>query len=94
LLACFDAKEGKKLWEHDFEMEVQASPAIAGGRLYLLSTHGDVAVARVGREFQELSRSKLEDEFYASPAFADGKIFLRGNKQLWCFGKNNEVVLK
>lgn len=86
LLACFDAKDGKKLWEHDYEMEVQASPAIAGGRVYVLSTHGDVAVVRNGRKFEDAGRSKLDDEFYASPAFADGRIIVRGNKNLWGFG--------
>ena len=86
LMACFDASDGTKVWEHDFEMEVQASPTIAGGQLYVLSTHGDVAVAKVARAFEELGRVKLEDEFYASPALAGGKMILRGNKNLWCFG--------
>ena len=26
MLTCFDAKDGKKHWEHDFEMECHASP--------------------------------------------------------------------
>ena len=86
LMACFEAQGGKKLWEHDYEMEVQASPVIASGRVYVVSTQGDVAVAAVGQAFTEVSRSKLDDDFYASPAFADGKIILRGKKQLWCFG--------
>jgi len=94
LLACFDAKDGKKLWEHDFEVEVQASPAIAEGRVYVIGLHGDVMVVGSAREFVELSRSKLDDEFHASPAFADGTVILRGNKQVWCFGANGEVVLK
>jgi len=92
LLACFDAREGKKLWEHDFEFEVQASPTIAEGRVYLVGTHGEIAVAGCAREFAEVSRTQLEDEFYASPAFAEGKVFLRGNKHLWCFGSSKAVV--
>jgi len=94
LLACFDAKDGRKHWEHDFGFEVHASPAIANGRVYALGTQGDVIIVGGSREFVELSHSKLDDEFFASPAFADGKILLRGNKQLWCFGARGEVVLK
>jgi outer membrane protein assembly factor BamB len=86
LLACFDAQDGKKVWEHDFEIEVQASPSIAGGNLYLLGTHGEVVIAKSAREFSNLGREQLEDEFYASPAFANGKMILRGNKNVWCFG--------
>jgi outer membrane protein assembly factor BamB len=87
LMACFDAKDGKKLWEHDFEMEVQASPTIADGRVYVASTHGDTVIVRDGREFEELSRTRLDDEFFASPAFAEGRVFIRGRKSVWCFGQ-------
>jgi outer membrane protein assembly factor BamB len=86
LALCFDARDGKKLWEHDFGVEVQASPAIAAGQLIVLGTQGDVIVAAAARSFDELYRGKLDDEFHASPAFAEGKTVLRGKKQLWCFG--------
>lgn len=94
LLACFDAKDGQKLWEHDFEMEVHASPAIAEGRVYVIGTHGEVMVTGCAREFAELSRGKLDDKFFASPAFADGRIYVRGNQQVWCFGGRSEAVSK
>ncbi len=85
-LTCFDAKDGKKVWEHDLEMETQASPAIVANRMILLGTKGDVVVCEAGREFKELSRTKLDDAFFASPAFANGRVYLRGNKNMWCFG--------
>jgi len=85
-ITCLDAKDGKKVWEHDFEMETQASPAIVGNGLILVGTKGDVVVAEVAREFKELSRVKLDDAFFASPAFANSRVFLRGNKNVWCFG--------
>jgi outer membrane protein assembly factor BamB len=87
LLACFDAKDGKKLWEHDFEAEVHASPSLVGGTVLIVGNKGDVIGAAAGREFKELFRVKLEDEFQASPAFADGKVILRGAKDVWCFGE-------
>src|SRR5262249_48840755 len=33
LLTCFDQKDGKKLWEHDYEMECHSSPSIAENHL-------------------------------------------------------------
>jgi outer membrane protein assembly factor BamB len=86
LLACFNAKDGKKLWEHNFEAEVHASPSIVGDTVLLVGNQGDVIGAAAGREFKELFRVKLEDEFQASPAFAGGKIILRGARNLWAFG--------
>jgi len=87
LLTCFDAKDGKKIWEKDFAVEVQASPAIAGNQLLLLSTQGDVVTVEAGRTFAELGRVKLEDRFDASPALVDGRIYLRGMTNLWCLGE-------
>jgi outer membrane protein assembly factor BamB len=87
MLTCFDVKDGKKVWQKDLEMEVQSSPAIAGNRLFVLSTKGDAVLAEAGREFKELGRAKFEDTFHASPAFAGGRIFLRGATNLWCLGE-------
>ncbi len=87
LLACYEAKDGRKIWEKDLEMEVQSSPAIVGRRLLVLGTRGNAVVAEAGREFKELSRVKFEDTFHASPAFANGRIYLRGATNLWCLGE-------
>ena len=86
LLTCFDAKDGKKLWEHDYEMEFHASPAIAGSRLYLFSQKGTAIVVETGPQFKELLRTEMEDPFHGSPAFMDGRIILRGEKFVWCLG--------
>ena len=83
VLTCFDAKDGKKLWEHDFEMECHSSPAIAEGRLYLFGQKGTAVVAEAGRQFKELFRTEMPDVFHASPAFAQNMIILRGTTNLW-----------
>jgi len=87
LVVCCNAKDGKLIWQHELDMEVQASPAIAGDRLFLVNTKGDGLVLAVAREFKELGRGKLDDQFFASPAFANGRMFLRGSTNLWCLGE-------
>ena len=87
MLTCFDVKDGKKVWQKDLELEVQSSPAIAGNRLFVLSTKGDAVLAEAGREFKKLSRAKFDDTFHASPAFAGGRVYLRGATNLWCLGE-------
>lgn len=91
-LACFEVATGKLIWQKDLELEVQASPAIAASQLLLSGTKGELISLQVGREFKELSRTKLEDTFHASPAFLEGRMFLRGATNLWCLGNRKEVA--
>ena len=86
MLTCLDAKDGKKQWEHDYDMEFHASPSLAGSRLYLLSQKGTAVVVEAARQFKELFRTEMADGFHASPAFAPDKIFLRGVTNVWCLG--------
>ena len=88
LLTCYDAKDGKKQWEHDFAMGFQASPAIADNRLYLFGETGKVLVLEVSRQFKELARSDLAEKVYASPAFAQDRIYIRSTKSLFCLGES------
>jgi outer membrane protein assembly factor BamB len=87
LLTCFDAKDGKKQWEHDFELEFHASPTLAANRLYLFGQKGAAIVAEAGRQFKEVFRTDMPDVFHASPAFMQDKIILRGTTNLWCLGR-------
>jgi outer membrane protein assembly factor BamB len=86
-LTCFDVKDGKKQWEHDFDMECHASPSIADGRVYIFGQKGAAIVVQAGRQFKELFRTEMADGFHASPAFAQDKIFLRGVTNVWCLGE-------
>jgi outer membrane protein assembly factor BamB len=86
MLTCFDAKDGKKQWEHDFDTECHASPSVAGSRLYVFSQKGTAFVVEAARQFKELFRAEMGDGFHASPAFAQDKIFLRGVTNVWCLG--------
>jgi hypothetical protein len=84
MLTCLDAKDGKKQWDHDYEMEFHASPSLAANRLYLFSQKGTAFVVEAARQFKELLRTEMGDGFHASPAFAPDKIFLRGVTNVWC----------
>ncbi len=85
-LTCLDVKDGKKLWEHELEMECHASPAIAENKVYQFGQDGGAVVVQAGREYKELFRGKMPDSFHASPAFVDDRIVLRGMTNIWCLG--------
>lgn len=86
VLTCLNAKTGAKLWEHDFEFEVNATPAIATSCVIVCGKKGHVVVVEAGPEFKELTRFKLNGEIYASPAFAGGRMFVRTTTTLYCIG--------
>ena len=64
--------------------ECNASPSLAGDRLYLFTKKGTMIVLAAAREFKELARSPLGEPVLASPAFAQHRIFVRGLKHLIC----------
>lgn len=90
LLTCFDAKDGKKQWEHDFELEFHSSPSLASNRLYLFGQKGAAIVTEAGRQFKETFRTDMGDIFHASPAFTSDKIILRGTTNLWCLANSSD----
>jgi outer membrane protein assembly factor BamB len=84
LLTCLNAKDGKKQWEHDFEMEFHSSPGLAANHLYLFGQKGTAIVVETGPQFKELYRTEMGDAFHASPAFAPGQILLKGLTNVFC----------
>jgi outer membrane protein assembly factor BamB len=87
-------KTGNKIWDHDFEIEFQASPTLVGDRIYLFSGKNAAIVLQAGREFKQLARNEMDDKFLASPAFAQNRIYLRGAKQLYCIGAKEGTTSK
>jgi outer membrane protein assembly factor BamB len=94
MLTCSDARDGKKQWEHDFEMDFHASPSLAGGRVYLFSQKGTAIIVEAARQFKEVFRTQMPDEFHASPAFIENRIFLRGVTNIWCLGSEIKLAQK
>lgn len=84
MLACYDAKTGKKAWEQDLKLQVQASPVIAGKRLYIPCVDGVTLVLEIAREYREVARNNLGEKIYATPALVGGRMYLRGVTHLFC----------
>lgn len=85
-LFCRETATGAKVWEHAFETEFQATPLLAGDRLYLFSQPGGVFVVQAGREFRQLAAFEMGEEIYASPAVAGGRLFVRTKSALFAIG--------
>jgi outer membrane protein assembly factor BamB len=86
-LYVVDAVDGKLIYEHDFGENVNASPNLAAGKLYVLSLDGTMFIGTPGnKEFTLEASNPLGETCFASPAFMPGRIYIRGEKHLYCIG--------
>lgn len=87
LLSCVEVKTGATVWDKEASGPFNASPTLAGDRLYLINLKGASLVVAAAREFRELARGELGEPVHASPAFVGGRVFVRGVKSLFCLGE-------
>lgn len=86
VMACYDAKTGKKNWENEFGTGFYSSPVVVEGKLYAIDMKGKMHIVKVSKEKKIIGEPTLGEKAFATPAFADGKIILRGSQYLYCIG--------
>jgi outer membrane protein assembly factor BamB len=87
IVTCIDPKTGERVWRERVGGIFTASPAAAGGLIYLVSETGETVVLRAGRTPQVVSRNAIGEQTIASPAISNGQIFLRTDRHLFAIGK-------
>jgi outer membrane protein assembly factor BamB len=89
LAGCYDAASGKRIWYERLEgANFYASPVMIDGKIYAASENGDVFVFAAETKFKLLAQNSLGEGVRASPAVADGRLYIRGERHLFCIGKN------
>lgn len=79
--------DGKLIYKHDFEENVNASPTLVAGKLYILSLRGTMFIGTPGEtEYKLEAKNSINEECYATPAFMAGRIYIRGINNLYCIG--------
>ncbi len=87
MLTCYNVADGKKIYDHEFDRAIfNASPSLAGDKLYLLNLKGVMHIIAAAAEFKEITTCKDDGKCFASPAFADGRIYIRTTENLYCIG--------
>ncbi|MFH0759809.1 MAG: PQQ-binding-like beta-propeller repeat protein [Bacteroidota bacterium] len=87
VLACYDTKNGTKIWEKEFGKGFYSSPMIAEGKVYVMDTGGTMHILKADRTGTVIAEPKLGEPGFTLPVFADGVIYLRGTKNLYCMEK-------
>lgn len=89
-IECLEPETGNILWQDKFPRagaNFYSSPVILAGTLYAAREDGKIFAANVESGFRLISESKVEDHIIASPVAIDGLLFIRGEKNLYCFGE-------
>ena len=90
---CCLASTGESVWTERVSERtggnVYASPLLVDGRIYAVTTVGEVVVVAAEPKFQLLGRSSIgpDEDVMATPAVADNCLLIRGREHLYCFGK-------
>ena len=83
ILTCLDAKTGESNWSDRMPGHYSASPIFADGKLYFFSEMGHCYVIAPGRDYNLISKNKLDSGFMASPAISGKAIYARSKTHLY-----------
>jgi outer membrane protein assembly factor BamB len=88
-LECYDAANGKRLWQERLRGSFAASLTAGDGKLYATSERGNVYVIAQGDSFRLLATNRLRERCLATPAVAGNELFVRTDSRLYCFARSN-----
>jgi outer membrane protein assembly factor BamB len=74
---CVEAASGEEIWRNRVGGDFFSSPVFADGKLYNVSTTGQLIALAAGPEYQLLGRTELDETCHATPAVALGSLYLR-----------------
>ena len=91
-ISCFDAKNGKEIYDKIRVKERQrtpftSSPWAYNDKIFCLSEEGDCFVFKAGRKNELLYVNKLDELCMATPAVAAGSLFIRTASKLYRISK-------
>jgi outer membrane protein assembly factor BamB len=86
ILTCINAENGEVYFQERVGGNFFGSPIWIEGRLFCVSTSGEVVVAEAGPEFKVLARNPLNELCHATPAVAGGRLYIRTETNLWSIG--------
>ncbi len=84
IVSCVEAATGKTLWRKRVGGNFFSSPVYTDGKLFGVSTTGEVVVLAATDHFTLLGRTELGEQCHATPAIARGAIYFRTLTRLCC----------
>lgn len=86
IVTCLHAPSGEIRFQERAGGNFFGSPIWVDGRLYAVSTSGEVVVVEASEKFKVLGRFPLEELCHTTPAVAGGRMYIRTEKHLVSLG--------
>jgi outer membrane protein assembly factor BamB len=85
-ISCLRSATGEQLWREKPAGRFFSSPIWVDGKLYCITTDGDVVVVRAAETYELLAINPLGETSNATPAVSGGRMYLRTYSHLFCIG--------
>ena len=86
IVTCLEAATGAVRYQERVGGDYFGSPVWVDGRLFCVSTSGELVVVEASDKFSVLHRYPLNELCHSTPAVALGRLLIRTEKHLWSFG--------
>ena len=87
LVTCLKLADNQQVWSERTEGPYYGSPVCVNGRLYNMTTRGDLVILATGDQFRQIARIPLGEGSQATPAVSGGRMYLRTATHLISVGK-------
>ncbi|MHC4169871.1 MAG: outer membrane protein assembly factor BamB family protein [Planctomycetota bacterium] len=85
-VSCLRSGTGQQLWREKPAKKFYGSPVWADGRIYCITTDGDVVVVDAAEKYKLLAVNPLGERSHSTPAIAGGTLYLRTYSHLISVG--------
>jgi outer membrane protein assembly factor BamB len=85
-VTCLHSATGERLWREKPAKKFFGSPVSVDGKLYCITTTGDVVVVKASENYELLAVNSLGEKSHSTPAIAGGKMYVRTFTQLFSIG--------
>jgi outer membrane protein assembly factor BamB len=91
VVSCLQAATGEVTWQERLGKHFFSSPVCVDGRLFGVSTTGDVMVVAASDRFRLLATNPLGETTHSTPAVAGGRMYIHTSKHLVSIGGRAEA---
>ena len=91
IVSCVQAASGEVRWQERVDGNFYGSPVCVDGRLFCVSTRGEVVVLEAANQFKLLARNSLNETAESTPAVAGGRMYIHTSKHLLSVGGGKQL---
>jgi outer membrane protein assembly factor BamB len=86
-LHCFDAKTGKKYWDHNLKADIWGSPYLVDGKVYIGTDDGELYIFKHGKEKELIETIDMRAKVRGTPVAVNGVLYVMTESHLFAIKK-------